>query len=44
MGVPETDLFQTIDLFDGKDMGAVSNTLARLGGIVSLFSTVITEN
>ncbi|XP_055334556.1 muscle-specific protein 20-like [Paramacrobiotus metropolitanus] len=34
MGVPETDLFQTIDLFEGKDPAAVANTLSRLGGIL----------
>ena len=35
MGVPETDLFQTIDLFEQKDPVAVANCLSRLGGIVS---------
>lgn len=41
MGVPETDLFQTIDLFEGKDPAAISNTLSRLGGVVSHFKRAV---
>ena len=45
MGVPESDLFQTIDLFEQKDPASVAHCLARLGGIVSfLRSTRISEN
>lgn len=35
IGVPGTDLFQTIDLHEHKDPGAVANCLSRLGGVVS---------
>jgi len=34
MGMPATDLFQTIDLYEGKDAAAVANCLSRLGGIL----------
>ncbi|OWA52308.1 putative Muscle-specific protein 20 [Hypsibius exemplaris] len=34
IGIPDTDLFQTIDLYEGKDMGSVANCLARLGGVL----------
>ncbi|XP_078538416.1 transgelin [Lissotriton helveticus] len=32
-GVVKTDIFQTVDLFEGKDMAAVQRTLMALGGI-----------
>ncbi|XP_069080816.1 transgelin [Pleurodeles waltl] len=32
-GVVKTDIFQTVDLFEGKDMAAVQRTLMALGSI-----------
>ncbi|OWA52307.1 hypothetical protein BV898_16765 [Hypsibius exemplaris] len=34
IGIPGTDLFQTIDLFEQKDPSAVAHCLARLGGLL----------
>ncbi|XP_055334579.1 myophilin-like [Paramacrobiotus metropolitanus] len=34
IGVPGTDLFQTIDLQERKDPSAVAHCLARLGGVL----------
>ncbi|GAU88027.1 hypothetical protein RvY_00799 [Ramazzottius varieornatus] len=34
MGVRDTDLFQTIDLFERKDPVAVANCISRLGSIL----------
>ena len=45
MGVRDTDLFQTIDLFERKDPVAVANCISRLGSIVSvvLFESDVRE-
>ncbi|OCT69357.1 transgelin-2 [Xenopus laevis] len=32
-GIPASDLFQTVDLWEGKDMASVQRTLMNLGGI-----------
>ncbi|KAM4690989.1 transgelin-2 [Rhinophrynus dorsalis] len=32
-GVPASDLFQTVDLWEGKDMASVQRTLMNLGGL-----------
>ncbi|XP_053560784.1 transgelin-2 [Bombina bombina] len=32
-GIPPTDLFQTVDLWEGKNMASVQRTLMNLGGI-----------
>lgn len=41
MGVRDTDLFQTIDLFERKDPVAVANCISRLGSIVSFLRTTV---
>ncbi|XP_063295546.1 transgelin-2-like [Pelobates fuscus] len=32
-GIPASDLFQTVDLWEGKDLSSVQRTLMNLGGI-----------
>jgi transgelin len=35
-GVPDIDVFQTVDLYEGKDIGQVTSTLFALGRAVSI--------
>lgn len=39
-GVPEQDFFQTVDLFEKKDISQVTNTLFALGRAVSYSQTI----
>lgn len=36
-GVPDQDVFQTVDLFEKKDISQVTNTFFALGRAVSIF-------
>lgn len=37
-GVPDIDVFQTVDLWEKKDIGQVTTTLYALGRTVSCFT------
>ena len=39
LGIPPTDLFMTVDLFEAKNMGAVIDCLLFLGKFSSKIST-----
>lgn len=36
-GVPDIDVFQTVDLFEKKDISQVTNTIFAIGRAVSFF-------
>lgn len=40
-GVPDQDVFQTVDLFEKKDISQVTNTFFALGRAVSILFTLI---